>query len=78
LVPGTVLVDAGYAGCVGPDAQIQFEHVRYHHDDPGTVEVLRHRVFQRVNAINEETAVEAGRILDDPVAAAVPADQEKT
>src|SRR5262249_39695903 len=57
-------------------AHVQFEHVLHHDDRLRAIAILGPGELQRLVAADKETAAKAALIPRDPVAMAVPADQE--
>lgn len=62
----------------GLRTHVELEDAWDHDHGLRPVPVLEHREFQRFGAVHEQATAKAALILDDPVAAAVPADPELT
>src|SRR5439155_9142823 len=60
----------------GLRTHVELENAWDHDHGLRPVPVLEHREFQRFGAVHEQATAKAALILDDPVAAAVPADPE--
>jgi len=60
----------------GLRTHVELENAWDHDHGLRPVTVLEHREFQRFGAVHEQATAKAALILDDPVAAAVPADPE--
>jgi len=58
-------------------AEIEFENARNHNDGVGPIAVFESRIAKRLGTADEQPAAQALLILRDPVALAVPADQEE-
>src|SRR5262249_56433653 len=56
---------------------VELENAWDHDHGLRPVPVLEHREFHRFGAVHEQATTKAALILDDPVAAAVPADSEQ-
>src|SRR6516162_4595755 len=61
----------------GLRTHVELENAGDHDHGLRPVPVLEHREFHRFGAVHEQAAAKAALILDDPVAAAVPADPEQ-
>jgi hypothetical protein len=57
-------------------AHVQFKTLRYQDDGLGAVFTLPLREFEGLSSVNKQTAAQPAGVLDDPVSAAVFADQE--
>src|SRR4051812_42140679 len=66
----------GAIACCRLAAHVELENPRNHDDGLRALAVFEHRKFQGLRPIHEQAAAEAVLILNHPVAAAVPADQE--
>lgn len=64
--------------CVRIDAQIELKHARNHDDGLRPTSALEHRELDGVSAINKQTAATTALIADDPLAAAILANQQKS
>jgi hypothetical protein len=71
-------VFGGMQACTWFGVHVQFETVRHHDYGLRAVPILGHCEFKRLSSVDEETAPQAAGVLDNPVAAAVFADQERT
>src|SRR5262245_42841328 len=60
----------------GLRTHVELENTGNHDHGLRPVPVLEHREFHRFSAVHEQAAAKAALVLDDPVAAAVPADPE--
>jgi len=56
--------------------QIELESARDHDDRLQPVSIFEPRELQGLVAVDEQTAAKTALILDDPLAATVPADEE--
>ena len=63
--------------CAWLSAHVEFENSGYHDHGLRAVAVLEHGKFHRFGAVDEQAAAKAFLIPNDPVASAVPADQEQ-
>src|SRR5712692_2452496 len=63
--------------CAGLAAHVELENSRDHDNGLRTVPVLEHCKFHCFSAVDEQAAKKTSLILDDPVAAAVFANQEE-
>src|SRR5215510_9061030 len=61
----------------GLRTHVELENAWDHDHGLRPVPVLEHREFHSFGAVNEQATTKAALILDDPVAAAVPADPEQ-
>ena len=68
-------VAKAFSGRQVPAADIKLDLAWQFHDRFGMMSVFKESVFQRLGAIDEQSAIEAMLFLGDPVAAAVPADK---
>src|SRR5215469_1978299 len=58
-------------------AHVELENAGDHDHGLWPIPVLEHREFHRLGTVHEHAAAKTALILDDPVAAAVPADPEQ-
>src|SRR5438132_370307 len=61
----------------GLRTHVELENAGDHDHGLWPIPVLEHREFHRLGPVHEHAAAKAALILDDPVAAAVPADPEQ-
>src|SRR5437016_928312 len=61
----------------GLRTHVELENAGDHDHGLWPIPVLEHREFHRLGAVHEHAAAKTALILDDPVAAAVPADTEQ-
>src|SRR5262245_55461919 len=60
----------------GQRTHVELENAGHHDHGLRPVSVLEHREFHRFGTVHEHAPAKTALILDDPVAAAVPADPE--
>jgi hypothetical protein len=58
-------------------AHVELENAGNHDHGLGPIPVLEHREFYRLGTVHEHAPAKSALILDDPVAATVPADPEQ-